>query len=274
LKILYVTDLHGRIAAYEKVLERAVRAGVRAIVNGGDIYPLGHDLFAVQKRFICGYLTVYLERCAQAGLDFLCTLGNMDLRGLDSEFLRIMAAAPNAHSLLDEMVELESFCFIGSPMTVDGPFALKDRCLRDTGDSADPPSAGRALVSENDGIHELGDWAKTRAELPSLSTHLAGLPSPRHADRAVYVIHQPPSGLGLGMISKIVDAGSQAVSDFLAVRKGRLSLHGHIHESPFIGGRWHAGLGGTTCVQPGQLSGSDCVSVVIDLENLQMDRSF
>ena len=119
MRILYVTDLHGRAAAYEKVLERAESASVRAIVNGGDIYPLGPDLFAVQKEFLDSYLPGYLERCARAGLDYLCTLGNMDLRGLDSSFRRLMASAPNAHSLLDEMATFQGYSFIGTPMTVE-----------------------------------------------------------------------------------------------------------------------------------------------------------
>jgi Icc-related predicted phosphoesterase len=273
VKILYGTDLHGRIAAYEKTFERALDADVRAIVNGGDLYPLGSDLFEVQEQFISGYLSKYIERCAQAGLDFLCTLGNMDLRGLDSEFIRVMDSVPSAHCLLDEMLEFEGYSFIGSPMTVDGPFALKDRCLRDTEHSADPPVGGRALVSDSNGLHQVDDWGKTRAELPSLSQHLACLPRPPDPHRAVYVLHQPPFGAGLGMISKTVDVGSQAVAEFLAERKGLLSLHGHIHESPFVGGRWRVKRGETTCVQPGQLMGKDCVSVVIDLENLEMDRS-
>ena len=273
MKILYVTDLHGHVTAYEKVFERAVDTGVRAIVNGGDLYPLGRDLFAVQQRFISGYLPDYLERCAQAGLEFLCTLGNMDLRGLDSEFIRIMAAASNAHCLLDEIAVFEGYSFIGSPMSVDGPFALKDRCLRDTDESPDPPEAGRALVSDSTGLHQVDDWARTCAELPALSSHLAGLPLPENPARAVYVLHQPPFGVGLGMISETTDVGSQAVAEFLAERKGRLSLHGHIHESPFVGRKWRSSIGETTCVQPGQLMTQGCVSVVIDLENLEMDRS-
>ena len=218
MKILYVTDLHGHESAYETALERAVRTGVRAIVNGGDMYPLGRDLFPVQQRFIGGYLPGYLERCARAGLGFLCTLGNMDLRGLDSEFMSIMTAAPNAHCLLDEMTLFEGYSFIGSPMSVDGPFALKDRCLRDTDDSADPPEAGWALVSDSAGLHPVDDWPRTCAELPALSCHLASLPLPEDPARAVYVLHQPPFGAGLAMISETVDVGSRAVAQFLAAQ--------------------------------------------------------
>jgi uncharacterized protein len=273
MKAIYVSDLHGHTAAYEKTFERAVSAGVRAIINGGDIYPLAPDLFTVQKKFISGYLSEYLDRCARAGLHYLCTLGNMDLRGLDSEFLQVINSAPNAYSLLNEKVEFEGYTFIGSPMTADGPFALKDRCLIDTDHSSAPPVSGRALISDSEGIHDLENWEKARADLPSLSSHLADLPRPAEPERTVYVLHQPPLGARLGMISETIDVGSQAVADFLTENKPRISLHGHIHESPFVGGCWRSSIGETVCIQPGQLTGTGCVSVVIDFESLEMTRS-
>lgn len=68
--------------------------------------------------------------------------------------------------------------------------------------------------------------------------------------------------------------GSGAVADFLAHSEALLSLHGHIHESPFVGGNWRSKIGRTTCVQPGQLSGSESVTVFIDLESLEMDHCY
>ncbi|MEA2063949.1 MAG: metallophosphoesterase [Gemmatimonadota bacterium] len=202
MRILYVTDLHGRVDAYEKVLERAAGAQVKAIVNGGDLFPLGPDLFAVQREFVTGYLPGHLERCAGFGLDFLSTLGNMDLCGLDDEFKRVMHAAPNAHILLEREATLEGYTFIGSPMTTDGPFSLKDRCLRDTACSAGPAQSGKALISDRYGIHQVEDWPAMRSLRPPLSEHLAGLPEPEERSRVIHVLHQPPSGLGLGMTWK------------------------------------------------------------------------
>ena len=273
MKILYVTDLHGRRSAYETVFERAVKSRVEAIVNGGDIYPLGSDLFAVQGEFLESFLPEYLERCLKSGIAFLATLGNMDLKGHDRVFQRIMGEHSHAHCLLESSATLEGYTFIGSAMTTDGPFSLKDRCLRDTRGSAISATGGPALVSDSRGLHQIADWPQRVGGLPSLEEHLETLPFPGEPDNTVYVLHQPPYGVGQGIIASGADVGSRAVANFLAAHPARLSLHGHIHESPFAGGNWRSRIGGTTCIQPGQLPGSGCVSLVIDLKTLEMERT-
>ena len=272
MKILYTSDLHGHRSGYEKVFERAVELDVSAVVNGGDVYPLGADLFAVQREFLEGYFPDYLERFHQEGIAYLATLGNMDLRGHDDLFRKVMAQAPEAHSLLEASTAFGGHTFIGSAISTDGPFSLKDRCLRDTADSDLSSSLTRALVSDQKGIHQIDDWQQLLHKLPTLGEHLETLPGPEDPAKTIYVIHQPPSGVGQGIISSGTDVGSQSVADFLARSGARLSLHGHIHESPFVGGKWRSRIGTTVCVQPGQMPGSNPVTVLIDLENLEMER--
>lgn len=274
MKILYASDLHGRLSAYETVFERAVACGVSAIVNGGDVYPLGPDLFAVQREFLESYFPDYLERVHKEGIAYLATLGNMDLRGHDDLFRRVMVQAPGAHCLLEESAAFGGYTFIGSAMSIDGPFSLKDRCLRDTADSELSSSLARVLVSDHSGIHGIDDWPDWVRKLPTLEEHLESLPRPKDPEKTIYVLHQPPLGVGQGIISSGIDVGSEAVADFLAHSEALLSLHGHIHESPFVGGNWRSKIGRTTCVQPGQLSGSESVTVFIDLESLEMDHCY
>ena len=83
MKILYATDIHGRTGCYETILERAVNDSADAIVNGGDLYPLGPELFDVQKKFLEHWLPDYLRRCNDRAITFLSTLGNMDLREMN-----------------------------------------------------------------------------------------------------------------------------------------------------------------------------------------------
>jgi len=274
LKILYSSDLHGHRGAYESVLDRAAALGVCAVVNGGDLYPLGPDLFGVQREFLETYFPDYLERVHKEGIAYLATLGNMDLRGHDGLFRRVIQQAPGAHSLLEASVYLGGYTFIGSAMSTDGPFSLKDRCLRDTVDSGLSSSTCRALVSDHRGIHEIDDWPQRVDKLPTLAEHFETLPQPEAAEKTIYVLHQPPLGVGQGIISSGTDVGSQAVADFLAGSEALLSLHGHIHESPFVGGNWRSRIGKTICVQPGQLPGREPVTVQIDLDSLEMERHY
>ena len=274
MKILFATDIHGRIDAYKIILDRAAGNGVDAIVYGGDLCPLGRDLFDVQKKFLEEWLPEYLRRCNERGIAFLATLGNLDLRGLDKLFLEVMDSAENARPLLERKAEFGGFTFIGSPMTTDGPFSLKDRCLRDLAGSESQFGGNNALISDSSGIHAHSDWTSRVKSLPSLEEHLASLPAPGDPALTIYVLHQPPAGTGQGIISNGSDVGSAAVAKFLENSEALLSLHGHIHESPFCGGCWQSRLGKTVTVQPGQLNTPECVSVTIELPELGMSRVY
>ncbi|MBU4491140.1 MAG: hypothetical protein KKD69_01600 [Euryarchaeota archaeon] len=84
------------------------------------------------------------------------------------------------------------------------------------------------------------------------------------------VIHIPPNRLGLDRCYDGSEAGSKAIYNFLKKYQPKLSLHGHIHESPEVTGRWYAQLGRTICIQPGQLN--EFTYVTIDLSTMKFER--
>ncbi len=77
-------------------------------------------------------------------------------------------------------------------------------------------------------------------------------PPRRICPGACYIIHDPPAGLGLDFTCRGRKVGSRAVYNFISERRPLLTLHGHIHESPYLSGKWIAWVGGTLCIQPGQ----------------------
>ena len=85
------------------------------------------------------------------------------------------------------------------------------------------------------------------------------------------MIHMPPSGLGLDVCSDGRKVGSRAVRLFLGGMQPRLSLHGHIHESPRMSGTWRASLGRTVVVQPGQLG--RLAYVIANLDSMEIERA-
>jgi Icc-related predicted phosphoesterase len=80
----------------------------------------------------------------------------------------------------------------------------------------------------------------------------------------------PPSRLGLDKCYDGGEVGSKAIYNFLEKYQPKLSLHGHIHESPEVTGRWYGKLGRTICIQPGQLD--EFTYVTIDLSMMKFDR--
>ena len=62
--------------------------------------------------------------------------------------------------------------------------------------------------------------------------------------------------------------GSRESRRFLERRRPLLALHGHIHESPAISGRFAERLGSTICVNAGQRMGSALHAVWFGLDDI------
>jgi len=271
-KILFVTDLHGNVAKYRRVFEAAIKHGVAAVVNGGDMLTLDGDLHGSQRDFIEGFLSPYFSGYEKAGIYHLGFLGNDDLKIHDDVFAETCRKYKHIVNLAQRRFELNALEFIGMNWVADYPFRLKDRCRRDGPGYVFQEQFGTGLLSTPEGFRELEDWPAYAAKLPSIEDELAALPRPAAVGRTIYVIHTPPFGLGLDVISSGGKVGSQAVSRFIGKMRPLLTLHGHIHESPAISGIWKAKIGETVCVQPGQMKANVLSYALIDLESLEMER--
>ena len=109
--------------------------------------------------------------------------------------------------------------------------------------------------------------------LPTIEQELSRLVRPRDSGRTVCVFHMPPSGLGLDQCGHGPRVGSEAVRAFIEREQPRITLHGHIHESPDAAGCWRAELGDTVCIQPGQSDeGGPLTWVSIDIDDMRFDR--
>lgn len=271
MKIIYVTDLHGNAAKYMCTLEIAQKNGAAGVINGGDMLPLDGDLHGSQKEFIAGFLSGHFSAYAAAGLAWLGMLGNDDLRIHDVVFDRVCRKHRNVFNLAQRRVELNGFEFIGMNWVTDYPFRLKDRCRRDGPGYIFQKQRGAGLLSTPVGFRELPDWPAYAEGLPDMRQELMALPRPANPLKAVSVIHMPPAGLGLDVISSGERVGSAAVGRFIEMNAPLLTLHGHIHESPEVSGIWKAMIGNTVCVQPGQARNA-LTYTLIDLETMAVER--
>ena len=269
MKILFTTDLHGTQWKYDRFLRAAVTHHADIVINGGDLLPRQGSLFH-QKQFIKNYLDHHFAQFHQAGIAYLCCLGNDDLRIWDDFFDEICQKYPSVFNLAQKRVATGGFEFIGMNWVVDYPFRLKDRCRVDTSDYVFQEQYGTGLLSSPQGWQEIVDWQSYAWSLPSIQEELERLVLPDDLSKTVYVIHMPPSNLGLDKCGHGPEVGSKAVYRFLEKMQPRLSLHGHIHESPETSGRWSASIGQTICVQPGQLD--PFTYVTIDLNTMVMER--
>lgn len=270
MRLLFVTDLHGSKWKYERLLKAAKGFRADAVINGGDMLPWNNDPFR-QGDFIRGYLNDHFSRFNSAGIHYLCYPGNDDLRIFDKPFEEICNKYPLIICLAQRTFELGDYEFIGMNWVVDYPFQLKDRCRMDTDDYTFDVQFGKGVLSTPEGWEGIDDWFSYARTLPTIEEELNRMVRPKDMAKSVYVTHMPPCGMELDRVYRVADGvGSKAIYDFLEKYQPRLSLHGHIHESPEISGRWHAKLGRTICIQPGQLD--EFTYVTIDLFTMKFDR--
>jgi len=264
MKILFTVDLHGDKRKYEYLLQSARLHKPDVILNGGDLLPKtdGNAIFELQSEFF-EYLERHFSVFEKKKIYYLCFFGNDDLKIYDERLDRLCQHYEYIKNIGQRKIEIKGYEFIGMNWVVDYPFRIKDRCRKDTKEYQIGIQYGTALLSTKDGFKEIIDWESYINRLPTMQDELNKLPLARNMKNTVYVIHMPPAGLGLDVCSDGRKVGSRAVYDFLLQKQPRMSLHGHIHESPDISDIWKANIGRTICIQPGQ-SGK-LTYVLIDL---------
>ncbi len=138
---------------------------------------------------------------------------------------------------------------IGYPYVPPTPFRLKENERRDlTADRYEGPWP--IFLSSPDPEQErIGAPDDYLDRLPSIEEDLAMIPGTQRP--CILVAHAPPWGCGLDRSSLGVHGGSRAVRRWIEEWQPLLTLHGHIHESPYLSGHWAEYIGGTICINPG-----------------------
>ncbi|MEW6743906.1 MAG: hypothetical protein AB1486_14225 [Planctomycetota bacterium] len=118
------------------------------------------------------------------------------------------------------------------------------------------------------------------ADVPRFTTiksDLASLAGSDSLERSIFLFHTPPHDTALDLVafpSKVVDhapldphVGSIAVRRFIEQRQPLLTLHGHIHESARLTGKWRDRIGRTPIFSAAH-DGPELALVSFDLEDL------
>ncbi len=275
MKLLYVTDIHGIEWKHNKIFEMASSLKVDAVINGGDMLIFRGNLLH-QDRFITGFLDEYFSRFESMGIYYLGLLGNDDLGIFDDLFQKTCEKYSYVVNIAQTKFQIEEskYEFIGMNWVSDLPFGLKDRARKDTKDFELPKQIGRQYLSTPNGFKKIEDWASYVDTLPTIEDELRNLVNPSDMDNSIYIFHNPPANIDLDVTHDDRKVGSKAEYIFFKENQPRLSLHGHIHESPDISGKWHSQIGKTICIQPGQSHQHENFlnCVVVDLDTMNIER--
>lgn len=273
MKLLYTTDLHGVKWKFNKILQIANTSNIDVVVNGGDMLPAKPNFFR-QDEFIVDFLDDQFSKFNLKRIYYIAMLANDDLQIFDNLFNNICNKYPFIIDLAQNRYVLGSYEFIGMNLVTDLPFGLKDRARIDGKGFEFPKQLGKQYLSSPNGLKRIQDWVSYASTLPTIEEELNRLTKPKTMANSIYVIHTPPSKLSLDMVSDGRTVGSNSVYNFLKDNQPLLSLHGHIHESPDVSGKWCSKLKKTICIQPGQSAHYEeyLVYVTIDLKTLEIER--
>jgi len=244
MRIVYATDLHGDPKHYE-TLFAALKTG-DVLILGGDLAPNYlrlHENLALQRKFVAqslipGLKTLLAERSVRTYL----ILGNDDW----AASAELIENERDLYWIADEPAGLAHWLVVGYPFVNVTPFAIKDWEKWDTEERTGDRISGytsrggaiRPCSLEEQQTTIAADMERLRHSVPQ--------------GPFIFVSHCPPYGTGLDRLHGGEHVGSRAIRQFILDRQPVLSLHGHIHESPKVSGRWVEELGGTLAVNPGR----------------------
>jgi len=230
--VVYATDLHGEIHAYEGLLEIAAGKKVRHVIIGGDISPflsIMGDIALYQRDFLQHYLIPRLtEFSKKTPKNVFIMMGNDDAK-INMDLLE------NAEK--------------------KGVFRLLNQKVHSMGEKF---VAGYSYVNETPFL--MKDWEKPDRKMEKDLAEMAKESDPK---KTIYVTHAPPFDTRLDVIYSGSHVGSRAIRKFITEKQPYLTLHGHIHESCQMTGTWKDIIGRTVSINPGKQN-----VLVFDLNDL------
>lgn len=274
MRICFTSDLHGRLAHYDQLTAVLQREAPDLLILGGDMLPdgavTGGD--SVQRDFVAQELLPRLrawrEQCG--GFDVALIAGNHDERQTVAHLQKLSheAAQDGWLTLLrhDAISTIRGVDFVGYGCSPPTPHWLKDFERLDTPDDA-PPADDDLLWGPNATLRMGVPAAEHYRSHRTIAADLADMPI--ESGKTIFVCHAPPHESALDRLPHIDwPIGSRAVRAWIGKHHPAFALHGHVHESPMVSGRYVDELGGAVCINPGQ-GEAELHAVLLDTDDVR-----
>jgi uncharacterized protein len=257
MKLVITSDLHQRIDKWNDLVPAVETERPRFVLIAGDLLPK-LATFKQQKAFF-GEMRGWFHDMKQCGpVTLLTYFGNDDAHTLEP-FLDELQAESLCVNLNGRIHREEGLVFCGMNKVRDYPFGYKHWCAPD-GDyvACAEQYCGEGLtLDERCNYVRLDNLVEYLSAKPSIADELDRLKEQLRAgemERSVWMVHQPPTGLGMDICADGRQVGSPTVLKFIQDNQPLLGCSGHIHESPYQPcGKWVSRVGKTVWVQPGQM---------------------
>lgn len=268
----FVSDLHGKTGRYESLFPIVEEESPDAIFIGGDILPHGASKDGYGD-FLTGYILPAFEKlrsCMGASYpEIFLILGNDDGRHAEAGLIEAdrEGLISYMHGRKKDFAERTVY---GYSYTPPSPFMLKDWERYDVSRYVDPgctsPEEGRYTV----------DLSADEKRYATIAEDLEVLADGDDLEDSVFLFHGPPyrtsldraalDGRIIESIPMDVNVGSIAMRRFIEARQPLMTLHGHIHESARLTGKWLDRIGRTVMISAAH-DGKELALVRFDLDD-------
>lgn len=274
MKFIYACDVHGDKNKYNKLIELCKETGINNIVLGGDIILKIGDREKEQPIYLKEFIDPYFAKLQENNINCICIMGNDDLEVLDEEYERICNKYSNVYNVDNSSIIFEDICFIGCGKVLDGPWHRKNRVVIEPESPMEKQVKDIVVVDKGTREITAKEWETYRYTYETMEHALESLPKNDSEYKTIYILHDPPYGVGLDVCFNGYQAGSKTITRFLENSNAYMSFHGHIHESPKMSGKWYSKIGNTIAIQPGQteFDGSEFVYVIVDTDKGEYER--
>jgi len=267
MKLGTVSDIHQMNSKWKEVVKACYEEQFDVLAVAGDIFPKDNGILYHPQWF--KHFKRYAQEIKDTGTKMVLTLGNDDNQLLIPEMEK--GHEEGLWYYLDNsIVEIDGYEFVGMPYVPDYPFGYKFWCHGEYNDHLRicPQQFGKPiLVGEDNKFYNIRDLEEYFKSKQSIHGALVDLTKKvEDIEKSIWLIHAPPSGMGLDLCAHGETVGSDAVLDFIEESQPMLTIHGHIHEAPeYNGNKWKQECHNTLCIQNGQV-GFDLYYSVVELE--------
>jgi len=273
LRGIFVSDLHGKENRYEKLIQVIREEEPDAVFIGGDILPGFIRSKKKVKRFLDEFLFNPLSEIREdSDLDIRCfiIMGNDDPRKFEQILLEADEKG-NVDYINQRCVTYGGIDICGYSFVPPTPFQLKDWEKYDVSRFTDI-----GAVSPENGTRTV-DVPENKIRHSTIKDDLDELAGRTGSDKTIYLFHAPPyetdldradlDGKKVQHVEMDVHVGSIAIKRFIEEKQPLLTLHGHVHETVELTGKWKDMIGETLCIT-GVHSGEELALIRFDTDDL------
>ncbi len=258
IKAYFVSDLHGHKKKYSKLFDLLREETPDILFIGGDILPSASFYFSSAKITPSTFVELYLVKEFKKLREELKTNYPlvMVIPGNDDAAKAAQALASPSYNEYWKYIQMRkydhnNYSFVGYSYIPPTPFRLKDWEKYDVSRYVDP-----GCISPEEGMRTVEvDQSKIRFE--SIKKDMDMIAEGIDFANTIFLFHSPPYNTSLdraNLDNKIIDhvpvdvhVGSIAIRRFIEKYRPLITLHGHVHESTRLTGKWIEKIGNTYC---------------------------